>query len=125
MKKIAKFIRSDFIFLLLMFLILFINFRFEKFFVMTGSMEPTLPIGTVVFIDGHDLPEEGDICAYRLRGNIIIHRVTDITEDGSFVTKGDNNPEPDLAEVAEDQVIGKEAFHVSFIAPLVRKLAGL
>lgn len=37
------------LFLLLVFTILFINFHFPKYYIRTGSMEPALHVGAVVF----------------------------------------------------------------------------
>ena len=123
-EKIIKFIKSNGIFILVMAAIVFINFKYDRYFIMTGSMEPDYPIGTIVFIDPDTEPDKGDVCAYQFGNNVVIHRVDQITEEG-YITKGDNNPSPDLGVVTKEEMIGKEAFHISVIAPLVRKLTGL
>lgn len=49
----------------------------------------------------------GDIVSYELDGAVIIHRVigTGADEEGQyFITKGDNNPEPDPEPVRFSQI---------------------
>lgn len=68
-------------------------------FVETGSMSPTLEpndgfIAIPKFIA--DQPEPDDIIVFEAQeiggGGITTHRVKDVTDDGRYVTKGDNNP---------------------------------
>ena len=67
----------------------------------TGSMLPVLGSGSHAIQVIPKFPEDihiGDIVSYRLDGAVIIHRVigTGSDEEGNyFITKGDNNPEPD------------------------------
>lgn len=68
-------------------------------FVETGSMSPTIETN-----DGFiaipkviaDNPEPDDIVVFEAQeiggGGITTHRVVDVTDDGRYVTKGDNNP---------------------------------
>lgn len=67
------------------------------------SMEPILSTGDLVLILPVKNPSEihvGDVIVYRsMSGRYIIHRVINIVDVGGniyFITKGDNNPIPDL-----------------------------
>jgi signal peptidase len=83
--------------------------------VLTGSMEPTLPPGTLVVVRP-TAPADiklGDVVTYQLQAgkpDVVSHRVIEVhsISDGSveFVTKGDNNDAADPAPVKTEQVKG-------------------
>lgn len=87
----------------------------ESYVVMSGSMEPTIQTGDVVFVYERrpSAIDEGDIITYNLEGEsteVTTHRVVDVerTEAGerAFITKGDANEDPDPYQVPPDKVIG-------------------
>ena len=84
-------------------------------YVPSQSMYPTLQAGDLVLIQGVD-PRElrvGDIIVYKSSlspSGFVSHRVIEIREENGklvFVTKGDNNPEPDPYPVSQDDVVGR------------------
>lgn len=80
--------------------------------VATGSMEPAIEIGDAVVVGRTDAEalQEGQVIAYRLDGQIVVHRITERTETALgpvFRTKGDHNNAPDLQEVTADQICGR------------------
>lgn len=88
------------------------------FRVVTGSMEPTIPVGSLLITDEVELDEVqvGDIICFRAQqsaifGRMMTHRVTDIypAADGSllFETKGDANLVSDGYLVSQDNFVGK------------------
>jgi signal peptidase len=83
--------------------------------VLTSSMEPRLPPGTLIVVKPTPPGDIrlGDVVTYQIesgRPEVVSHRVTEIvsSSDGgtAFVTKGDNNSEPDAALVLPEQVRG-------------------
>jgi signal peptidase len=88
--------------------------------VYTGSMEPAIPVGSVVVIKPVD-PETlkiGDIICFTLtEPTSITHRIINITDEG-FITKGDANEDPDQWIVKKENVIGKAILTVPFIGYL-------
>lgn len=84
--------------------------------VVSGSMEPEIPVGSLVFIDQRDQSvDPGDVIAYRIgdtMDTIIVHRVVDQNNDGMYITKGDSNDTADPASVTKQQIVGKEIFCV-------------
>lgn len=56
----------------------------------------------------------GDVLVYQSPTHPypIIHRVTYINGDGSYIIKGDNNDGPDPAPVQKDQVLGKALYRI-------------
>ena len=85
--------------------------------VRTGSMEPTLPVGSVVVIkpvDPNKLQKDEIICFKLSEPQSITHRIIDITDDG-FITKGDANNAPDNFVVEKKDVIGKVVFAIPYV----------
>lgn len=87
--------------------------------VISGSMEPNLPIWSLCFVDtraSYDSIQIGDIVVYNRRSDDmrIIHRVIAIEPDG-MVTKGDANPVSDGPSVERDNLYGKSLFHISYL----------
>jgi signal peptidase len=77
---------------------LFIGGHFSV--IMTGSMEPTIPVGSIVTIKkvNPEYVKVGDIITFKAGESTVMHRVIDkIVENGSyyFRTKGDANEVPD------------------------------
>lgn len=80
--------------------------------VLSGSMDPTIEAGDLIFVSGCD-PEqlrEGDVVCYLSSGKAITHRIVSVTEgeDGRvrYVTQGDANNTEDRLAVTADQVQG-------------------
>jgi signal peptidase len=92
--------------------------------VLTSSMEPRLPPGTLIVVKPTPADEIriGDVVTYQIesgRPEVISHRVIEIvsSSDGgtAFVTKGDNNSEPDEAAVLPEQVRGTLWYSVPWL----------
>jgi len=95
--------------------------------VVSGSMEPNINKGDLLFIQGVD-PEDievGDVIVYDAHGlwvgapeDPIVHRVIDIKEDDGklyFVTKGDANELKDKEPVPENRVLGKVVGRIPYV----------
>ena len=91
-------------------------FHIKPVVVVSGSMEPEIPVGSLVFIDQRDQSvDPGDVIAYRIgdtMDTMIVHRVVDQNNDGTYITKGDSNDTADPASVTKQQIVGKEIFCV-------------
>lgn len=74
--------------------------------VLSGSMEPGIPIGSMIVIRQQDSYAPGDVITYRNEKNeAITHRIETIG-GGVVTTRGDANNMAD-PEFPEDQIIGK------------------
>jgi len=85
--------------------------------VLTGSMEPSIPVGGVVIIKptNPETVQVGDIICFKFsESTLITHRVTAINDQG-FITKGDANENTDIQVVSTENVVGK----VIFVVPLI------
>lgn len=121
MGMIKRTVKNNSMFLFLLATIILINFRFDFFYIKTGSMEPELPVGSVVMVDPYAKPKTGDIFAYENHGSAVIHRIVGI-ENGSYIFQGDANPSPDGAAVEESRLIGKAVVRIRFLAPALRAI---
>ena len=96
------------------------GWRFDA--VLSGSMEPALPVGGVVFIKAVEPADigPGSIIAYRSGELLITHRVVDVIDESelSFITKGDANESPDLSPVPAASVVGRVIFDVPYLGYL-------
>lgn len=85
----------------------------QPYAIVSGSMTPALPVGSVVYaesIDGSQL-REGDVAAFWRNDDVIVHRVLTIDEDSQeLVTKGDANAEADMHSVPFRNVLGRVVF---------------
>ncbi len=91
---------------------------YEGYVVVSGSMEPAIPVGSIVFSKETDPStlQTGDIIVFvdESRGTTpITHRVvSNDTAAGTIVTKGDANEREDLNPVTYSNVIGKVEVHI-------------
>lgn len=98
--------------------------------ILSGSMEPEIPTGSIAFISGADrrgVP--GRIVAYELQDHLVVHRIYSGDSDGqNFITKGDSNDTPDPAPVSADQIRGRVIGMVPYLgyaAMFLRSAKGL
>jgi len=101
--------------------------------VLTGSMTPGIPVGSVVLVRPVDPAtlEVGDIATYQKEPDVaayVTHRIIDIdssTAPTTFTFKGDANDGPDVDPVPADAVVGEVWFHVPYLGSIRDTLHGL
>ena len=80
--------------------------------VVSGSMEPEIPTGSLCFIDCQQKdPDIGDIICYKTEDLSITHRVVGVTDSG-YITKGDSNDSADPGIVKQSQIFGTYLFDI-------------
>jgi signal peptidase len=125
MKKLAKIILLTVIAVVVLVFLVFYrpvalcgDSRYEP--VCSGSMEPALPVGSVVVIKPVD-PETlklGDVICFDLsEPPSVTHRIINITKEG-FITKGDANEDPDMWAVKKENVVGKVEMTIPYVGYL-------
>lgn len=91
----------------------------KSFTVLTGSMQPAIPQGSIVYVQKFNSYKSGDIISFENKTKqTVTHRVTEKVqkEDGTFYkTKGDANNTVDQELVAEKSVLGKSIFSVPYV----------
>ncbi len=105
-------------------------FGCEIYHVISGSMEPTIPTGSVVYvkeIEASDLQKDDVIAYYSSdeNGAIITHRIVqNRVVSGEFITKGDANEKEDLTPVTYDRLIGKVVLSIPFLGRVLTMISG-
>lgn len=93
--------------------------------VLTGSMAPTIPTGSLVVLEPIDPGQvsAGDIVTFAVDGVRVTHRVVskDVTT-GDLTTKGDANAVDDLAPVPAEAIQGRVWFHVPYLGTVIQRL---
>lgn len=83
---------------------------FKPVVVLSGSMEPTFPVGSIVYYHKCSFEElaEGDPITFRADESLVTHRITTVNGlSRTVVTKGDNNTTEDPVPVEENEIVGK------------------
>lgn len=90
-------------------------FGIRPYIVLSASMEPTIMTGALGYINTKDCDDisTGDIVAYTMGDKItVIHRVIGVNEDGTYITKGDNNEKEDFTSLHPSQIVGTVVYSI-------------
>ena len=119
-RKFSIFSLIEVLVILLLILIvgsLAIGYRFYN--VMSGSMLPTIPVGSICVINTNETNYEvGDIITYNRNGEVITHRIEGIEGEEIF-TKGDANQSVDASTILHQNIIGKYLFSIPLLGYLL------
>lgn len=93
-------------------------FGYEIYNVISGSMEPEIPVGSLILV-APSQPEsiiEGDIIAFESADSVVTHRVVENKKlEGELITKGDANEKEDIKPVPYANLIGRVERHVPYM----------
>lgn len=99
---------------------------YEIYQVVSGSMEPEIPVGSAIYVKAVQ-PEEveaGEVIAFGRGGSVVTHRVEENRYvEGEFITKGDANKEEDMEPVAYGSLIGRVECHIPVLGMAMALLA--
>jgi signal peptidase I, archaeal type len=96
-------------------------YGYRALIVLSGSMEPTIKTGSLIFIKKEKNYKKNDVVSYGsvVRKNAIVtHRIIDIIKKQNikyFILKGDANKSRDLYPVPATAVLGKFIFAIPFL----------
>lgn len=121
--NVVTFLTVTAVCILAAFLLLPRIFGLSPYIVLSGSMEPVIHTGSVVYIgEKEEVPVKGDIMAYMAGdGMAVVHRIAGVTEDG-YIMKGDANEVQDAAAVSREQFIGEHKFSIPELGYLLAKI---
>jgi len=101
--------------------------------VLTSSMEPHLPPGTFIVVRPAPVDEIhiGSVVTYQIESGkpeVITHRVVEIRSESNgsrtFITKGDNNDDPDPNPVIPEQIKGTLWYSVPLVGYIATAVNG-
>jgi len=126
--KIGFYILGTFVsvvFALIIISIIPIPGNYEVLTVLSGSMEPAIKTGSIVFVKPSSNYQVNDIITF-LESNIsdkpITHRIVEIREENGalyYKVKGDANSAADWSEVSKENITGKVLFSIPFLGYLL------
>lgn len=92
---------------------------FKCMAVLSGSMEPEISVGSIVYVKEVDAVElqAGDIISYSVGEEAVVtHRIESVDrEQSQFTTKGDANDVADGSPVDFSRVIGRVIYHIPLL----------
>jgi len=94
----------------------------QSFVVLTGSMTPNIPQGSVIFTKKAQAYSEGDVIAFNSNGRNITHRIAKVENlngDTYFQTKGDANNVADSDLVSINNIVGRSQLHLPYIGKVI------
>lgn len=108
---------------------------FTPYTVLSGSMEPTYHVGSVIYVTDVDPTElkDNDPVTYKMaNGTVVTHRIIEVINEGSlselaFKTQGDANEVSD-GQIPAAAVIGKPVFtvpYLGYVSDFIKKPQGL
>lgn len=102
---------------------------YQIYHVISGSMEPAIPVESVVYVKDvapADIQKKDVIAFHSVLGEeaIITHRVVSNNRvAGEIVTKGDANAKEDMEPVPYENVLGKVALTVTVLGKILATIA--
>lgn len=136
--KILNFIKISFITLIILILcgIIFANvtmyvqkniykennpnvFGFSTAVVVSGSMSPAINTNDMIVIQKQNDYKLNDIISFNTGKSIVTHRITEVKDEGGFITKGDANNVDDQNIITPDMILGKVIFIIPGIGNLI------
>lgn len=110
--------------------------NFKILSVMSGSMEPAIKTGNLVFIKPSAAYDQGEIISFhpndaKTEKEIVTHRIDSVENSINhkfYITKGDANNAPDPQRISEDKIVGKYIFRVPLLGYLfgfIKTIPGL
>lgn len=139
LKKILNVISTILVAIVVVLALLLVGARFiglNVYSVLSGSMEPTYHVGSLIYVKDIDTDElkAGDVITYMLdEDTIVTHRIADVILDETdpsiirFQTKGDANDSVDGSLVHYKNVIGTPVFSIpklGYLANYIQKPPG-
>lgn len=122
LKRVWDIISTVLVVIVVIFAILLVGVRLfgiQVYSVISGSMEPEYPVGSLTYVNKVD-PSEikvNDVITYVLPNDMpSTHRVVRIDEENKlFYTKGDANETEDGAPVHFNNLVGKPVFKIPYL----------
>ena len=101
-------------------------FPYVPLAILSNSMQPNINRGdAVIYNKNYNELKVGDIIVFSIENKIVVHRIYKINENGTFITKGDNNESIDNWVVEEANVIGIVKGYIPYIGYPAVKLSEL
>jgi signal peptidase len=105
---------------------------FRAFVVLSDSMSPVFNEGSVIItreVPAKELKAkndaagvEGDIITYIREDSLLTHRIVEVRDDGTFITRGETNNYDDDPPVQPEWILGKTVFSMDGLGTFIDNL---
>jgi len=102
----------------------------DAYIVTSGSMNPSIPEGSVVYETEPNIEQlgEGDVIIFQsnnpeMTEDTVVHRIIDTriaNYTKEFKTQGDSNPNPDPGWTSAYNVVGQKAFSIPYLGTIIQ-----
>lgn len=93
--------------------------------VVSGSMEPAIPMGSMIFVRparANEI-ERGEVIAFSSNGVVVAHRVMENRrQENQFITKGDANELEDINRVDYADLLGRVEYHIPMLGDVTAQV---
>lgn len=102
----------------------------RSFVVLSGSMSPSIPVGSVIYTQKLSEYQVGDVISFQKGDQVVTHRLQIIQQtDGQtqFKTMGDANDSLDQQSITPDKVLGKvviKAYYIGYLVMFLKSALG-
>lgn len=120
------------VFLMLVGILIVVTFlpiknNYKIYAVKSGSMSPTIKVGSLIVVQPTNEYKAGDIISFHSEmlkndADVITHRISSVEAKNNltlYTTKGDANEASDTKQIIKDQIIGKYRFKIPLIGYLL------
>lgn len=100
--------------------------RLMPFIILSGSMSPSIPTGSVVLVQPQQTYDIGDVVTFRGSGDqktFVTHRIIGVEQGQgglSYITQGDANRAPDGGNIPREAIQGKVVLTLPYIGYFVQ-----
>jgi len=94
----------------------------QSFVILTGSMEPSIPVGSIVFTQRFSSYNIGNIIAFKNGDRTVTHRIVNLEKKNNltyYQTRGDANNTADIDKVPQTNVLGGAFYSIPYLGRLV------
>lgn len=95
----------------------------KSFIVSSGSMAPTLPVGSMVYVQNTKSYNKGEIISFKnAEGLTVTHRIVKVVKennDEKYMTIGDANNTVDSVLAPKSAIIGKSFISIPYIGSFI------
>lgn len=107
--------------------------NYRLYSVMSGSMLPKIPVGSLAVVVPDSDYHVGDVITFISHGALsdkdtTTHRIVSVAKDGGqnlYTTKGDANEDPDAKPTLQNRVVGKYIGGITYLGYLLEYLVTL
>lgn len=96
---------------------------YKSFVVVSGSMEPYIPVGSIVYTKHETAYAKGDVISFKnANDQTVTHRIVEVVKKDTalqYKTRGDANNASDTYLVPSGNVLGKTFFQVPYVGRLI------